>query len=165
MLCLSMAVSASAYTDTYIYDSDFKLTASETAELENYASAIEEDYGYSVIFCIVSDCEGMSCSEYAEEACASFTDAENAVVFVHNTTEGVYDYYLAGRAAELDEALLGVMWNAYDSSESYFGGLSSFYATAAEVVESIPPVVDTQTGDSKTDNIEADGNEADGKGL
>ena len=29
MLCLSMAVSASAYTDTYIYDSDFKLTASE----------------------------------------------------------------------------------------------------------------------------------------
>lgn len=156
MLCLSVAVSASAYTWTYVYDPDYNLTDSEIAELHGYAESVEEDYGYSVIFCIVSDCEGMTCAEYAEDAYISFTDAENAIVFVHNTDEGVYDYYLAGGAAALDEALIDVMWNAYDTNDSYFGGLSSFYATAAEVIENIPPVVDTQTGDSETDNIETD---------
>lgn len=154
MLCLSAAVSASADTMTYVYDPDYNLTDSEIAELHGYAESVEEDYGYSVIFCIVSDCGEMTCAEYAEDACISFTDAENAIVFVHNTDEGVYDYYLEGDAAALDEALIDIMWNAYDANDSYFGGLSSFYATAAEVIENMPPVVDTQTGDSETDNAE-----------
>ena len=153
-VCLSMALSASAYTSQYVYDPDYNLTDSEIAELHGYAESVEEDYGYSVIFCIVSDCGEMTCAEYAEDACISFTDAENAIVFVHNTDEGVYDYYLEGDAAALDEALIDIMWNAYDADDSYFGGLSSFYATAAEVIENMPPVVDTQTGDSETDNAE-----------
>lgn len=154
MLCLSVAVSASADTMTYVYDPDYNLTDSEIAELHGYAESVEEDYGYSVIFCIVSDCGEMTCAEYAADAYISFTDAENAIVFVHNTDEGVYDYYLEGDAAALDEALIDIMWNAYASNDSYFGGLSSFYATAAEVIENMPPVVDTQTGDSETDNAE-----------
>ncbi len=154
MLCLSVAVSASADTMTYVYDPDYNLTDSEIAELHGYAESVEEDYGYSVIFCIVSDCGEMTCAEYAADAYISFTDAEDAIVFVHNTDEGVYDYYLEGDAAALDEALIDIMWNAYYSNDSYFGGLSSFYATAAEVIENMPPVVDTQTGDSETDNAE-----------
>lgn len=154
LICFSVTVFASADTMTYVYDPDYNLTDSEIAELHGYAESVEEDYGYSVIFCIVSDCGEMTCAEYAEDACISFTDAENAIVFVHNTDEGVYDYYLEGDAAALDEALIDIMWNAYDADDSYFGGLSSFYATAAEVIENMPPVVDTQTGDSETDNAE-----------
>lgn len=155
VICLSMAVSASAYTDTYVYDPDYLLSDSETAELEDRAAAIEEDYGYSVIFCIVSDCEGLSCAEYAEKAYASYTDAENAVVFVNDTALGTYDYFLAGEAASLDEALLDLMWSAYNADGSYYGGLSSFYASAAVAIESAVSFSDIQTDDGYADYTDA----------
>lgn len=151
VICLSMAVSASAYTDTYVYDPDYLLSDSETAELEDRAAAIEEDSGYSVIFCIVSDCEGLSCAEYAEKAYASYTDAENAVVFVNDTALGTYDYFLAGEAVSLDEASLDLMWSAYNADGSYYGGLSSFYASAAGVIESAVSFSDIQTDDGYAD--------------
>lgn len=89
------------------------------------------------------------------KAYASYTDAENAVVFVNDTTLGTYDYFLAGEAASLDEASLDLMWSAYNADGSYYGGLSSFYASAAGAIESAVSFSDIQTDDGYADYTDA----------
>ena len=66
-VCLSMALSASAYTSQYVYDPEYNLSDNELYELNNYAAGIETQSGYALIFCIISDNGGMSNAEFAEE--------------------------------------------------------------------------------------------------
>lgn len=135
-VCLSMAVSASAYTSQYVYDPDFHLSDSELYELNNYAASIESESGYAVIFCIISDNFGETNAAYAKEAYDAYTDAENAIVYVHNTEEAVYDYYIEGDEKNIfNDNILNAMKTAYDSNESYYGGLMGFYAAAETALE------------------------------
>ena len=136
IVCLSMALSASAYTSQYVYDPEYHLSDSELVDLNNYASSIEYQSGYALIFCIISDNGGMTNEEYAEEAYYSYTDSKNAVVFVHNETEKVYNYYIAGDEAGIfREAVINAMKTAYDTNESYYGGIMGFYAAAETALE------------------------------
>ena len=136
MVCLSMALSASAYTSQYVYDPEYNLSDSELYELNNYAAGIENKSGYALIFCIISDNGGMTNEEYAEEAYYSYTDSENAVVFVHNVTEKVYNYYIAGDEKGIfSESVIDAMRVAYDTNESYYGGIMGFYAAAETALE------------------------------
>lgn len=136
MVCLSMAVSASAYTSQYVYDPDYHLSDSELYEINNYAASIENKSGYAVIFCIISDNFGETNAAYAKEAYDAYTDAENAIVYVHNTEEKVYDYYIEGDEKNIfNDNILNAMKTAYDSNESYYGGLMSFYAAAETALE------------------------------
>ncbi len=136
MVCLSMAVSASAYTQQYVYDPEYNLSDSELYELNNYAAGIENKSGYALIFCIISDNGGMTNEEYAEEAYYSYTDSKDAVVFVHNETEKVYNYYIAGDEKEIfSDSVISAMKTAYDTNESYYGGLMGFYAAAETALE------------------------------
>lgn len=136
ILCLSTALSASAYTSQYVYDPEYNLSDSELYELNNYAAGIENKSGYALIFCIISDNGGMTNEEYAEEAYYSYTDSKDAVVFVHNETEKVYNYYIAGDEKGIfSEAVINAMKTAYDTNESYFGGIMGFYAAAETALE------------------------------
>jgi uncharacterized protein len=136
ILCLSMALSASAYTSQYVYDPEYNLSDSELYELNNYAAGIENKSGYALIFCIISDNGGMTNEEYAEEAYYSYTDSKDAVVFVHNETEKVYNYYIAGDEKGIfSEAVIDAMRVAYDTNESYYGGIMGFYAAAETALE------------------------------
>ena len=135
-VCLSMALSASAYTSQYVYDPEYNLSDSELYELNNYAAGIENESGYALIFCIISDNDGMSNAEFAEEAYYSYTDSENAVVFVHNETEKVYNYYIAGdENGAFSDAVIDAMKTAYDTNESYYDGIMGFYAAAETALE------------------------------
>ena len=135
-VCLSMALSASAYTSQYVYDPEYHLSDSELVDLNNYASSIEYQSGYALIFCIISDNGGMTNEEYAEEAYYSYTDSKDAVVFVHNETEKVYNYYIAGDEKGIfSEAVIDAMRVAYDTNESYYGGIMGFYAAAETALE------------------------------
>lgn len=136
MVCLSMALSASAYTSQYVYDPEYNLSDSELYELNNYAAGIENKSGYALIFCIISDNGGMTNEEYAEEAYYSYTDSKDAVVFVHNETEKVYNYYIAGDEKGIfSESVIDAMRVAYDTNESYYGGIMGFYAAAETALE------------------------------
>ena len=136
ILCLSMALSASAYTSQYVYDPEYNLSDSELYELNNYAAGIENKSGYALIFCIISDNGGMTNEEYAEEAYYSYTDSKDAVVFVHNETEKVYNYYIAGdEKGVFSESVIDAMRVAYDTNESYYGGIMGFYAAAETAIE------------------------------
>ena len=135
-VCLSMALSASAYTSQYVYDPEYNLSDSELYELNNYAAGIENKSGYALIFCIISDNGGMSNAEFAEEAYYSYTDSKDAVVFVHNETEKVYNYYIAGDEKGIfSESVIDAMGVAYDTNESYYGGIMGFYAVAETALE------------------------------
>lgn len=131
IICLSMAVSASAETQQYVYDPEEHLTAEEIFELNHYGATIENENGYAIIFCIISDNGGVTNAEYAEDAYFSFTDADNALVFVHNETEAVYDYYIAGDEKGIfsDDVISG-MRTAYNSCNSYYDGLMKFFNSA-----------------------------------
>ena len=111
-VCLSMALSASAYTSQYVYDPDYHLSDSELYELNNYAAGIENESGYAVIFCIISDNFGETNAAYAKEAYDAYTDAENAIVYVHNTEEKVYDYYIEGDEKNIFNFGGGIMYYA-----------------------------------------------------
>ncbi len=138
MICLSMAVSASAYTSQYVYDPDYHLSDSELYELNNYGASIESETGYAIIFCIISDNFGETNENYAKDAYNSYSDAENAIVYVHNTQEAVYDYYIAGDSKGVfNDNILNAMKIAYDTNESYYGGLMGFYAAAETALENI----------------------------
>ena len=143
MLCLStLAVSASGYTQQYVYDPDYHLTDDEVYELNNYAASIENETGYAVIFCIISDNFGDTNEEYAAGAYDAYSDAANAIVYVHNTEEKVYDYYIAGDSNNVfSDDILNAMKTAYDTNESYYGGLMGFYAAAETALET--PVYET----------------------
>ncbi|MBO5858954.1 MAG: TPM domain-containing protein, partial [Clostridia bacterium] len=160
MVCLSMALSASAYTSQYVYDPEYKLSDSELYELNNYAAGIENESGYALIFCIISDNGGMTNEEYAEEAYYSYTDSKDAVVFVHNETEKVYNYYIAGDEKGIfNESVINAMETAYDTNESYFGGIMGFYAAAETALDA--PVYNTApTGGNAVTNA-PDSNETD----
>ncbi len=159
-VCLSMALSASAYTSQYVYDPEYKLSDSELYELNNYAAGIENESGYALIFCIISDNGGMTNEEYAEEAYYSYTDSKDAVVFVHNETEKVYNYYIAGDEKGIfNESVINAMETAYDTNESYFGGIMGFYAAAETALDA--PVYNTApTGGNAVTNA-PDSNETD----
>lgn len=136
MFCLSVGVSASAYTSQYVYDPEYNLTDSELNELNSYAAGIENRTGYALIFCIISDNGGMTNEEFAEEAYYSYTDSKDAVVFVHNETEEVYNYHIAGdEKGFFSQAVVNAMKTAYDTNDSYFNGIMGFYAAAETALE------------------------------
>ncbi len=162
VFCISMSVSASAYYDEYVFAPDNLLSDSELTELNGYAESIESNYGYTVVFCIVNDTEGLSCYDYAREVASDYTDAENLIVFVNNTEEDVYDFYTFGDEAEsLDNELLGEIFAVYNSDNSYFGGVSSLYASVEDVLENNSESirVDDNSEDEELDDIYADSDE------
>ena len=88
VICLSMVISASAYTDTYVYDPDNHLTSSEISEINNYASYIESYTGVTVMFSITGQ-EDMSNDEFAYMAYDTNTDNDMGICVVHNTTDEI----------------------------------------------------------------------------
>lgn len=141
MVSLSMALSASAYTSQYVYDPDFHLSDNELYELNNYAASIENISGYAVMFAITSQTE-MSNDEFAEMTFITNTDAENGICYLHNTEEQFYYYYIAGDDKNIfNDNILNAMKTAYDTNESYYGGLMGFYAAAETALEA--PVYET----------------------
>ncbi len=158
MVCLSMAVSASAYTQQYVYDPDYHLTDDEIYEISSYAQRIENESGYAVIFCVISDNFGETNADYAEEAYYAYTDAENALIYVHNTTEKVYDYYIEGDSKGVfTDDILSAMKTAYDTNESYYGGLMGFYAAAETALENAEYATAPTVGDAPTKAPDSNG--------
>ena len=74
LLCLSMMVSASAYTESYVVDNGNILNSSEISELNLQTQTIENKYGCAVMFCFTEDTEGLSTTDFCEEYYDDFTD-------------------------------------------------------------------------------------------
>lgn len=160
---LSMVVSASAYTYQYVDDSAENLTYDEIDELEVYAEYIENTYGICVMLGIVEDTDGMSDSEYAQKIYTDNTDNENGFILLHNDNENTYAVFISGNAGEIfDDEAVNEMRTAYDSNNSYYGGISDYYKVAESLLANGKTVSDnaeTVTTDKDTSD------EKDGVGI
>lgn len=138
VLCLSCLISASAATQTYVYNPDGVITDSEADELANYARMIESTYGYTFIFCLIDDSSVSDTIEYSEDAYYSFTDSQNCYVFTHNTETGKCGTFSVGAGEIFDGTYGDALFEAYNSNESYYGGIEAFFAAGEMVAEENP---------------------------
>ncbi|MBQ2828035.1 MAG: TPM domain-containing protein [Clostridia bacterium] len=155
VICLSMVISASAYTDTYVYDPDNHLTSSEISEINNYASYIESYTGVTIMFSITGQ-EDMSNDEFAYMAYDTNTDNDMGICVVHNTTDEMYYWYVTDSAQNLfPDAVVKDMLASYDNCESYFDGVYAYFETAESYVEGVnAPVADNSPTEAVTEKNE-----------
>ena len=152
VLCICSTISASAYTEQYVFDYENALSYDEVQELESTAEQIENEYGYCVMFCITDE---ETDENYAQNIYDTYTDNENGIIFVHNTESEMYHYYVTESASSTFDFI--EMQDAYDSSNSYFGGIEDFYTVAENslsyddaVLVDIETDTDTYTTGSST---------------
>ena len=142
VLCICSTISASAYTDQYIFDYENALSDDEVQELESTAEQIENEYGYCVMFCITDE---ETNGNYAQNIYDTYTDNENGIIFVHNIESEMYHYYVTESASSAFNFIK--MQEAYDSNNSYFGGIEDFYT----VIENSLSYDDTVIKNTDTD--------------
>lgn len=125
VMLISLSISVCAYTDQYVLDFTDSLAYSEKEEMELKAEQIENTYGYSVMLCITDETVSES---YAKEIYEDYSDSANGIILVHDTAANVYYHYITDSAKdELDSEIIADLQTAYDSDDSYFGGIEAYY--------------------------------------
>ena len=136
VISFTFVVSASADTYMHVADNANKLSASEHEELENIAIKLENTYGICVMICIADETTGMYDDAYAEWIYTGNTDNENGILLLHNDGENTYAVFTSGNADEIfDDEAIAEMRDAYDSNDSYYGGIYGYYQLAEEYLE------------------------------
>lgn len=131
-ICILSPICAYAYTSQYVFDDTNQLYYDEIQELESIAEQIEYDYGYCVMFCITDQEADES---YAQDIYDTYTDNENGIIFVHDTENEAYCYYVTSSAkSQLDSNAIADMQDAYDASATYFGGVEDYYTVAKDLL-------------------------------
>ena len=150
-----MMVSAAAYTEDYIVDTENIFTQSEISELSSQAQMIENTYGVAVVFCIISETDGMSVTEFCETSYDALTDSPDGIVIAHNISEKVYSWYCAGQAEKIfTDAVVDNMMTLYDENESYFGGVKAVLTMSENVLKSAPLTQPTKGEEKPTEATE-----------
>ena len=136
IICLSAALSASAYTQEYVIDYADKLASSEIEELDLFAEKLESAYGVTVLFCITEGTGDVTADEFSSGTYSDHTDNENGIIFVNDDWNKSYSVFTSGSAEEiLTDAAVDSMIDAYDSNDSYYGGIYACYELAEEYLE------------------------------
>lgn len=152
-ICICLSISVSAYTEQYIFDYEGSLSYSEIEELESTAQQIENEYGYCVMFCITDE---EADENYAQNIYDTYTDNESGMIFIHDTESKRYYCYVTESAKSGFD--LTKMQNAYDSSNSYFGGIEAYYAVAENLLSYDDTVIEDDDTDVYTTGDEANSN-------
>ena len=136
IICLSAALSASAYTQEYVIDYADKLASSEIEELDLFAEKLEAAYGVTVPFCITEGTGDVTADEFSSGPYGDYTDNENGIIIVHDDWNKTYFTFVSGNADEyFSDAAVDSMQDAYDLNESYYGGIYACYELAEEYLE------------------------------
>ncbi len=159
IICLSAALSASAYTQEYVIDYADKLASSEIEELDLFAEKLETAYGVTVIFCITEGTGDVTADEFSSGTYGDYTDNENGIIIVHDDWNKSYSVFTSGNADEyFSDAAVDSMIDAYDTNDSYYGGIYACYELAEEYLEngySGGYVNDSESLNNNTDTIGA----------
>lgn len=136
LICASFVFSASAYTQQYVIDYADKLSSSEIEELNSFAEKIEAAYGVTVLFCITEGTGDVTAAEFASGTYSDYTDNENGLIIVHDDWNKAYSVFTSGNADEyFSDAAIDSMTDAYDTDDSYYGGIYACYELAEEYLE------------------------------
>ena len=156
VICFSTVISASA-ASTHVFDEGNHLSYEEIAELDSMANRIENLYGYCVMFCIAENVDG-STYDYSEELYNLEADCENGILITDNLGGNKYSIYLSGDAETvITDQIMGIIWDAYNSNETYYGGIASYYAAVETVLQSgayaSPVTTPDGSGESATEFV------------
>ncbi|MBQ7836999.1 MAG: TPM domain-containing protein [Clostridia bacterium] len=166
LICAQFVFSASAYTQQYVIDYADKLASSEIEELDLFAEKLESAYGVTVLFCITEGTGDVTADEFASETYSDYADNENGLIIVHDDWNKAYSSFISGNADEVfSDAAVDSMIDAYDTNESYYGGIYACYELAEEYLEngySGGYVNDSEPLNNDTDTI---GEEKDGVSI
>lgn len=137
--CAFLSTSVSAYTEQYVLDYSNSLSYSEIQELESIAGQIEYEYDCCVMFCITTEDASES---YALNLYDTYTDNEKGLVLIHDIEDKMYYYYITDDAKlQFGADEIAKLQDAYDSNESYFGGIEDYYEVAEYLLDSGEAVV------------------------
>ena len=168
LICISVAFSASAYTNQYIVDDAGNLDYDDYESLSTFAERIEQDYGTCFMFGIVDGTDGMTDEEYAEQTYTDNTDNENGMIILHNDEEDTYAVFVSGNLKEyFNEAAIDSMIETYDTNESFYGGIENYYRLANIYLENGGTVYNTDEEPEAEDTITTgrESDEKDGVGI
>lgn len=132
-VCLSIVLSASAYTQQYVIDYADKLSSSEIEELDLFAEKLESYYGVAVLFCITEGTGDVTADEFTSGTYNDYTDNSNGIIIVHDDMNKSYSVFTAGEV--LTDASVDSMIDAYDTNDTYYGGILACYELADEYLE------------------------------
>ncbi len=136
LICASFVFSASAYTQEYVIDYADNLSSSEIEELDSFAEKLETAYGVTVLFCITEGTGDVTADEFSSGTYGDYTDNENGIIIVHDDWNKAYFTFISGNADEyFSDAAVDSMIDAYDTNESYYGGIYACYELAEEYLE------------------------------
>mgnify|MGYP003288974025 CR=1 FL=1 len=136
LVCISFVFSASAYTQEYVIDYADKLSTSEIEELDLFAEKLEKAYGVTVLFCITEGTGDVTADEFSSGTYGDYTNNENGLIIVHDDWNKAYFSFVSGNADEyFSDAAFDSMIDAYDTNDSYYGGIYACYELAEEYLE------------------------------
>lgn len=138
LMSASLMVCALAETGMYVIDPEYLLSQDEWEYLESYATMIEENYGYCIMFAVTKDVsDSGSTTQYCEDMYMTFADSDDGVIIAHNISEQVYSWYCAGKGEKVfTEAVIEKLWTLYANTDTYYDGIYAFYEQAEVVAES-----------------------------
>ena len=123
MLCMSLAISASAAYVDFIIDSQDVLTDDERTSLNDMAAEIFEDTGVGVYYVYVYD--SASVTDYNVHGLVREV-TDDYYVMVEN--DDSWYYFAGGKGEQLDTDALR---EAYDNTETYAEGVEAYLAEAS----------------------------------
>ena len=139
-LVFSISFTASAKSGSYIFDEKEGISSDSFSELENTARDLYNQTGICVCYLLTEDLGGKTAQDRAQELVFHSTPSTSAMVLVdsYDQNEYVIDLYTFGPATaylSFKEDLLA----AYNSDQTYAGGVRAYLAKAQEVLSEEPP--------------------------
>lgn len=124
----------------YIYDTIGYIDSDQWAALEAQALAVEQACGVAVCFAMIVDSTAYDCAdidEALEVLSYGMSDTGNVLFMGFDETESVWSWYVEGEiASNLTEEDIDALWNAYDNSDTFYGGLSAYLELAQQLLTS-----------------------------
>ena len=150
MLCLTLTASAA---ESNIYDPLGNISPESTAELQQTADIIADEYGYFAMFCMpetIGDYEYVS--DYAQAIFEEYSDLESGIVFVHNMETNLCDFYVT----EEDYAFFSTLvtdkiFDNYNLTDTYYLGAKTFFDTVHATLLAAAPYFEEVVQDTTSE--------------
>lgn len=114
------------------------LTDDEVQALQQLAVDIEAEYGYFAMLCFAESTAGYdSIYDYGQMLYDTYSDCNNAIIFVHDLEQNLCDFFIAEDYEEyvFDVSVTDPIFDAYNSAETYYLGVVAFYNSVANALE------------------------------
>ncbi|MBR3299225.1 MAG: TPM domain-containing protein [Clostridia bacterium] len=129
----SLTALASGGADAYVIDERGKLSSTQIEQLSEKAKLIEAEQGFTPMFAIVEDAGG-DVTAYLERLYTEHHGGENGLIMGYSNVENKWSAAAFGLALDsLTDSDIEQLWDVYDKSGTYDGGISDYFDSASRV--------------------------------